>query len=254
MKTLLFCATLLVTAAGTVSASGTGTINLGWLDCPSGGGAVTRTFACNTNTGGGHTLIGTFVGGDGLTLVSGFSAVLDLQTSGPDLAPWWQTRASLPAGCRPASMAHSFDFTGGPANCYDYWQGGANGGSSANYPTTAANRARLLMQAALPLGDTRITAVPKGQEVYTFKLTFNNAKTVGLGACAGCNAEACIVLNSILVTQTPGTPGGNYVYSTPGTSSHAIWQAWTTSDPNHFCPQVTPAKNRTWGSIKAIYR
>jgi hypothetical protein len=253
MKTLLFCATLLVTAAGTVSASGTGTINLGWNDCPSGGGVVTRTFACNTNAGVPNILFGTFVAGDGLTLVSGFAATIDLQTSGPDLAPWWQLRASLPAGCRSTSMGASFDFTGGPFNCTDYWGGGAAGGGSAEYPTTAANRARLKAQAALPLGDGRITAIPKGTEVYTFKLTINNQKTVG-GACPGCSDEACIVLNSILVTQTPGTPGGNYTYSTPGTSSHCIWQAWTTSDPNHFCPQVTPAKSRTWGSIKAIYR
>ena len=36
--------------------------------------------------------------------------------------------------------------------------------------------------------------------------------------------------------------------------AHVVWQAWTNSDPYQNCPYVTPARNRTWGSIKAIYR
>jgi hypothetical protein len=38
----------------------------------------------------------------------------------------------------------------------------------------------------------------------------------------------------------------------PASAQHVIWQAW--SDPSGGCPQVTPAKPQTWGSIKALYR
>ena len=251
MKTLLLCATLLVTTAGLASA-GPGAINLGWTDCPGQGTyALTRTFACNANTGL-NEMVGSFIAGPGLQAVTGFATVLDVQTSGATLAPWWDVRASLPAGCRPASLLSSFDFTGGPFGCFDYWQGGATGGQSADVPI--GNRVRLKATGALPAGDSRITSIPEGTEVYCYKLRVNNAKTVGLGSCTGCSAEACIVHNSVLVTQVPGTPGGNFTYSAPGTSAHVIWQAWTTVEPSQQCPLVTPAKNRTWGSIKAIYR
>jgi len=254
MKTLLVCATLLVTTAGLASA-GPGSVNLGWLDCPNQGTyTLTRTFACNTNTGGGHVLFGSFVAPAGMLAVSGFASVIDMQSAAATLPAWWQVRGAAPAGCRPASMTPNFDFTAGPGNCFDYWQGGAVGGSSASYPTTAANRSRLLATAALPAGDSRITSIPEGTEVYCFKLTFNNLKTVGLGACGGCADEACLVLNSILVTQAPGTPGGNFTLSAPGAVAHAVWQGWSIIDPLHQCPAVTPTKNRTWGSIKAIYR
>jgi hypothetical protein len=250
MKKLLLCATLLVTTAGLASA-GPGAINLGWTDCPGQGTyALTRTFACNSNTGL-NEMVGSFVGGPELTAVTGFAMVIDVQTSGATLAPWWDLRASLPAGCRPASLLSSFDFTGGPFGCGDQWQGGATGGQSADVPI--GNRVRLKATAALPSGDSRIGPVTEGAEMYCFKLRVNNARTLG-GVCPGCNAEACIVLNSILLTQVPGTPGGNKTYSSPGTSAHVIWQAWTTVDPAQFCPLVTPAKNKTWGSIKAIYR
>ena len=252
MKTLLLCATLLVTSAGLASAGTGGAINLGWTDCPGQGTyTLTRTFACNSNTGPTHIVFGSFVAPAGVLAVTGFASVMDLQTAGA-AAPWWDVRASLPTGCRPASMTSSFDFTGGPFGCYDYWQGGAVGGQSANAPV--GNRVRLLATAALPSGDSRITSIPQGTEVYTFKLSFNNAKSTGLGACAGCSQEACIVFNSMLVTQVPGTPGGNFTFSAPGTSAHVIWQGWTTQNPSEQCPGITPATNRTWGSIKAIYR
>jgi hypothetical protein len=149
-------------------------------------------------------------------------------------------------------MTSSFDFTGGPFNCFDYWAGGAVGGHSADVPV--GNRVRLKATAALPAGDSRIGPIAEGTEVYTFRLTLNNAKTVGLGACGGCTQEACIVFNSMLVTQVPGTEGGNFTFSAPGTSAHVIWQAWTSGVPSEQCPALTPARNRTWGEIKAIYR
>ena len=252
MKPVLLSAALIIASAGSARAMG---INLGWLDCAGQGSYQhTRTFACDTNSGGGHTLVGTFIAPQGMSAVTGYSAVLDLQTSGATLAPWWQLRASLPAGCRPASMSHSADFTSGPSSCFDYWQGGAIGGASAEYPTTAANKARLKAIAALPFGDSRITSIAAGTEVYTFKLTINNAKTVGLGACAGCSDEVCIALNSVLITQTPGAPNGNFMLVNPAVSNHVMWQGWSPADPFQGCPLVVPTRDRTWGAIKAIYR
>ena len=106
---------------------------------------------------------------------------------------------------------------------------------------------------ALPAGDARITSVPVDLEVYSFKCNINNAKSTGLGACAGCNAEACIVLNEITINQPAPDPPRTPI-TNPAAAAHVIWQAWTTVDPNNLCPAVTPTRNQTWGSIKALYR
>ena len=92
MKKLLLCAALLVTTAGLASAGTGGALNLGWLDCPGQGAyTLTRTFACNTNSGGGHIMIGTFVAPAGMDAVTGFSSTMDLQTAGA-AAPWWDVQ------------------------------------------------------------------------------------------------------------------------------------------------------------------
>jgi hypothetical protein len=108
-------------------------------------------------------------------------------------------------------------------------------------------RQRIRAQAALPLGDWRIGPIGEGTEVYCFKLTFNNAKTVGLGACPGCLTSVCFCLNSILVTNTPGNPAGNKYLTNP-INNTATWQG---GGP---CDGVTPAKNTTWGQVKSLYR
>ena len=224
-----------------------GGLNLGWLDCGSVPGTENRIFACDTNTGGGHILVGSFMASSNMVAVTGFSAVINAQSVTPAPWPnWWNIRVG---GCRAtSSLLSNFDFTAGPTSCFDYWQGGAVGGHSMNAPV--GNRARILVTAALPSGDPRIGPILQGTEVYTFKLTVNNARTVGLGSCSGCGTGVCIVLNSLLVTQVPGNPAGNKFLSSPAHRSHVTWQGGIGGD----CFAATPAKNVTWGSIKSKYR
>ena len=146
-------------------------------------------------------------------------------------------------------MTQSADFSALSA-CYDYWQLGASGGISMDAPN--GNRARIKMLEGLPTGSPLIVPIPAGTEVYSFKVTINHAKTVGTGACAGCTDEACIVLNMIRLNQPVSLPAIS-IYNA-AQSQHCIWQAWTNPDPTQACPLVTPAKQQTWGSIKALYR
>jgi len=246
-KTLLMTGALLALTCG-LAFAGPGGLSLAWLDCDGGGagGAHNRAFACNTNTGGGHTLVGSFIAPSFANAVTGFAAVVDLQAASVSYPDWWHIRVG---GCRAtASLLSNFDFTGGPFTCYDYWQGGAVGGHSMDAPI--ANRARIKATAALPAGDSRITSIPEGTEVYCFKLTANNARTAGLGACAGCPTSVCIVLNSILITNVPGNPAGNKFISFPVPNT-ATWQGGI-SDVE--CLNATPAKNSTWGQVKSLYR
>ena len=243
----LVAAAVLALAASRAAASG---FNLGWNDCPGGATyALARTFACDTNEGS-HTLVGSFVAPAGVVAMTGHSAVIDFQTSGPSLSAWWGLRTSPPM-CRVGALGSNFDFTGGPFTCSDYWQGGAVGGSTMDFPV--GNRGRLRPQCALALGDLRIGPVLEGVEVYLFKMVIDNRRTVGPEACGGCADEACIVMNTLFITQTPGT-APNLFMMHPASVQHVIWQAWTTVDPRQSCPAVTPVRSRTWGSIKTLYR
>jgi hypothetical protein len=244
-KTLLMTSAFLALTAG-IAAAGAGGLNLGWNDCGGLPGSLDRVFACNTNTGTINTLVASFVAPSFVTAMSANEIVMDIQTVGVSLTPWWGMRTGA---CRASSsLAGNFDFTTGPFSCYDYWQAGAIG--SIAQDAAVGNRARVKGVFALPAGDARITGISEGTEVYSFKANINNAKTVGLGACAGCPLGACIVLNSIKINQPVGTPGGGKFVSAPASRNHATWQGGIGGD----CYAATPARNTTWGSVKALYR
>ena len=124
----------------------------------------------------------------------------------------------------------------------------------------AGRRAVVTLQCALPVLGPPIVPIEAGTHVYAFKMLINNAKTVGPGACAGCQDDLCIVLNSILVSQTPGTPEGNRFLSNPDLSQVVSGQGgqwwWNHLEPGGTCVGdcPTPARARTWGQIKGIYR
>lgn len=245
MKHLWMTSALLAVTAHLASASAGG-INLGWDDCGGLPATANRTFACDTNSGS-HTLVGSFVAPSGVTAASANEFIMDMQTSGATLSPWWGLRTGM---CREGSLTASFDFTSGPFTCYDYWQGGSFGAVSMFDPPVG-NRARIKGIVAIPAGSPLITSIPEGLEVYSFKALINSAKSTGLGACAGCQDGACIVLTSIRINQPVGTPGGQILVTSPAARRHVTWQSGTSAGP---CPEVTPTRNTTWGSIKALYR
>ena len=235
--------------AASASAAG---INLGWNDCPGGTSySLIETFACNTNTGTPHTLVGSFVAPAGVVAMSANEMVIDMATGYTFLPDWWKFGT---VQCRSiASLAGNFDFTAGPFTCYDYWQGGAIGGLGWSVLPFTGNRCRIKGVFALPAGDPRITSLPEGAHVYSFKVVINNAKSTGMGSCSGCGDEACLALQIIRLDQPPAI-APIITLLNPATVQHVIWQAWTTPDPVNQCPLITPARTRTWGSIKALYR
>jgi hypothetical protein len=223
-------------------------INLSWNDCGASGVEL-RTFACDTNVGV-HTLVGSFVPGPSVDSMTAAQAVVDVQTLGPSIPDWWGMRTGY---CRPASLNASFDFTGGPFNCHDYWQGGAVGGVAADAP--AGNRVRIRVAMALPQGDSRVVDLDDDTEVYAFKVNINSAKSTGDGACAGCDVGACIAITNIQVgTITDGQPLTFFLFA-PATRIHVTWQCpGFVSTVGCMLDCTTPTRNRTWGQVKQLYR
>ena len=237
-------ATLALTMVAT-AAHAAGGLNLSWNDC-STFGTLQKNFACTSNSGA-NTMYGSAVTGVQMDQLNGEASVLDLQTNQAALSNWWHLEPA--GGCRsntPQLISADFNFLSN-VNCLDPWGGGAAGGIDYAPGFGGPNRARIRTVCAIP-GSTGITGT---DEYYFFKVTYTNARTVGNGSCAGCQDGACIVFNSILVTQPAGV--GDYTITNPLNRNYVQWQGGG-SGVTGGCPAAVPTRTTTWGSVKSLYR
>jgi hypothetical protein len=243
-KATLLCSALLALTASVASASG---INLTWNKCaPEVGAAANRNFACNVNTGT-NVAVGSFVAPAGVNALSGNEVVVDIQSAGAALPLWWQFKNA--GTCRTTALSLNFVADAGNAICLDEFSGGGAGGIGAYNMNFLGDPTRARMVAAIA------TAAPgpvdADAEYFAFNMLVNNTKTVGTGACAGCLTPVCIVLNSIKLTQPVGV-GDFKLGDAVGPGTNIItWQGGAIGGGG--CA-ATPARNATWGSVKALYR
>ena len=241
-KTLLMAGALLALTAGIASAQGG--INLSWNDCGAAG-TLNKTFACTSNTLSGAIMVASAIAPVQMDQLNGQESVMLLQTNAPTLSPWWNLQSG---GCRgTTAVSSSFDFTSGPFNCLDVWQGGASGGMSYDAAYGGPNKARLRTICAIP-GSTAITGT---DEYYFYKITLLGQKTVGTGACAGCTDGMCIVFTSLNLTEPAGV--GDYLITNPILSQYITFQSGG-AGVTGGCPGATPTHSTTWGSVKSLYR
>lgn len=260
-RMLAVCAVLCSVVLVPVTAFAGG-LNLSWNDCGTNG-QTDQTFACNTNGNPPHILVGSYASPSALDSLNGNEIVLEMTTNVAGVIPdWWQVKnyTDGTVACRNPAASISFDFTSGPFSCNDYWSGAALGGFGIIRNVSVPNRQRILGVCAVGLSQAQPLAAEL--ETYSFKITISNTKTVAPGAvCADCTAQACIQLNSILLTQNPGVPATNVnpitgmitpdVYvSNPLNASLATFQG---NPGGGLCASV-PVKNTTWGQVKNLYR
>ncbi len=241
----LIGAVLLATTA--TNASGAG-VNFAWNSCfGEGTGVSNKNFACASNDGS-QVAVGSFVAPTHLVALQGYQMIIDLQSAGSALPPWWQFRNI--GTCRQISL--SANFVGSPANqvCVDPYAGGGVGTINLYSIAYKGNptRAHLDMISA----NTTPGPIDANVEYAAFNVVINNAKTVGTGACAGCATPVCLVLNNINLIQSgvagdfrltqAANPGSNYI----------TWQGGAVGGLG--CPAATPTRNSTWGSVKSLYR
>ncbi|MCE9628124.1 MAG: hypothetical protein K8R56_09435 [Candidatus Eisenbacteria bacterium] len=248
--------------------------NLRWDQCYADGGTWNKNFACDTNAGS-DRLVVSFELANTLTQMSGVEISLDIGSSGASLPAWWQFKST--GTCRRTSLIASIDMPAGSVNCVD-WGGGQTAGGIGTYNIgfLGANTARLLVVAAVP--QSSLATIVPGQEYFAFGLTIDHAKTVGSGACAGCNVPVCIFVSSMTLTTPVAAndvmlgQGANFLGS-----SYATWQNGYPTNVSRFCnggpgvpraPNCVPAnttfqcvlatptnsRRSTWGAVKALYR
>lgn len=252
-------ALLLLAAVPTTGFAAQG-LNLSWSRCYGEGlGTQNRNFACNQNTGV-NIMVGSFVLSSNMPQVIGTEIIMQLASDSPTLPNWWAFKNT--GTCRLSSLGMNTIANPADVVCVDWSAGQAVGGIGAYCTSTSPCIGNpSATNVAVP---KLINAVPQaaamdleaGVEYFDFHLTINNVKTVGTGACAGCQVPVCIVLNSIRVVDL-GDHNSRFISAAANPGSNFItWQGGgVPSTPQGTgCPAATPTRKSTWGSVKSLYR
>lgn len=247
-KTLLISGAWLALSASVASAGG---ISLAWNDCLGAGGASNRTFACDTNVGS-NDLYVSFDPPVDLPDVNGSNPIIDVFTDGYSgtLPAWWQFKNI--GSCRRNEISAAPILETMPGSCGDLWGGHAEA-SIAGYFVTAVmpsmppNWGYIIGTVSVLGPGLNAVAVHPGTEYTVMVIRINNIRTVGLGACDGCQQQICLALREVLLTTNNSgdlrmtNPIPYACPAAPGT--FVTWQG-----------SSTPTLNRTWGQLKSLYR
>ena len=260
MRAPLLTCSLLLLAAASASAHGT---HVRWNACYGDGGTTSRSFACDTNSGS-EQLACTFILSSPVAGVYQMDAFVRFSFAGTTLPAWWQFRT--PGSCRTASLTASTLPPVGASSCID-WADGARDGL-LTYATTALGPNTTQLELLSPVAPVTAYDLVAGQEYLALTAVINHQKTVGTGACGGCTLGGCMGFVAVKLIRTPPpapnvAPPPDDVLIAPDVLLDQVvtWQGGEgIAIPNYlgmswtYCPGATPARNRTWGGVKAMYR
>lgn len=227
-------------------------IDLSWNDCVGSATATqNKNFVCTGTVNQTYKLVHCFKSPVSLGAFVAFDAFLDLQvsTAGP-LAPFYHYETG---GCQGGTVkgVAIFDNISVFGNCVangfsDPWAGDGSGGLEAIAAYLPDNP--VPGRGHFVYGDASTgapQAIPAGVNYYAVDLDFNNKNK---NVCTGCATSGATVWNTAFLESNDGTPV--VVLSSPDKGSNC---ATFNNGPAAICA-ATPVHNRTWGSIKSLYR
>jgi len=222
---------LMVLTAGSALAG----TNLGWTDCLGQGGTPDKTITCTNSAVASNHLFVSFTVPADIPSLGASDCIIDVQAP-TTMGAWWlagQTRFAAAAG---------------PSTCPG-WGDLAPNGTLLFGPTivqTTPSRLRIRNVVVVSTDEEQL-AVGDGTEYLanTLQLKFN-AGTFLNAECV--NGAAFAVPN--LRLQQPGTLPET-VLESPDLTNCATWRS---GGAGNTCPNATPTRKATWGSIKALYR
>lgn len=236
---------LLLAPAG---AAAQGELSARWGACGTSGTANSDPALICQGDFGERRLVLSFVPQAEVTQVVGWTLVLDLASDAATLPSWWQVQFG---GCRYTVPSQFVAVTPlGGEDCLDPWS--ATGSAlvqSLIYPRPGGDgrQLRVILGVGVAAPDA-FTLEPGGQYLAGI-LAIRFAGTTS-NTCPGCAAPVCFVFNSAEIHRTPGAPGGDpapFVGSSTTNGNQATWAGGI------GCASV-PARTRTWGQIKNLYR
>jgi hypothetical protein len=103
---------------------------------------------------------------------------------------------------------------------------------------------------------TQGTPLSAAQEYYALNIRIDNRRTVGVGACPGCQTAMGFVANSIVLAYGPNGALSQTI-EFPKDDILACWQCLCgiyTDIGFLFGQCVTAVRDVSWGAIKSLYR
>jgi hypothetical protein len=233
MRKLFLPGIALVVVLASTASAGTPGINLSWNKCDTSPASTNIDYSCHGDLGNLVSLQGSFRSPVGFNDFAGMSAVVDFIFAVP-VPNYWMTESGT---CNYGAMTISNPSATAPCvtpNIFDPAFSG--GGFAVNYPMP--NRMRIRIDWATGAPTPPVMAA--GSLYPAFKLSFDPDQGV-LNGCSGCELPATLGLLSVEVFgfQT----GEDYFISVVD----APTITWQSAVP-------TPARNQTWGAVKALYR
>ena len=266
---LLRSALLLALAAPALAAPNPYGLNLTWDQCHGDGGTANRQFACNTNSGF-ESLVTSFVVDQQIQDIAAVEMFLDIASESPALPAWWSMKNA--GTCRPTALS----FTVTPPNpasavCFDWSNGLASAGIGYyNIGVAGPNTVKMAAVAAVPQGLGLVADA--GVQYFTGSFRISHTKTVGLGACTGCQVPVCILYSYLrLYVNTGGSTTIHRVLNTPANTPNSQVATWQSGQVLGLQPNCDPftgvcsasficatqpvdSRRNTWGAVKSLYR
>jgi hypothetical protein len=251
MKKLLFSLAVLALPVVANADPGNG-IDMQWQDCVGGTEVHDRVLNCTGNST--HNLILNVKLNRDLPTFVAYTAYIDIQneTSVP-VSPFWHYETG---GCNRGAVSGALMSTGLPAptNCADNFTDLVNGdpGSAVSGfvygpDYTAPGRGKFILSTANP-GPVPLSA---GVNYFVLQLQLNTRNRPNSVApasqCAGCTDKVALVFNTLNMESQLEGP-----IDVTGADKGQVCA--TVNGAQGGTCGATPARPRTWGSVKALYR
>jgi hypothetical protein len=242
-------------------------LNAAWNQCWGDGGTSNRLFACNTNSGAELLVLSLRVDAP-IANVSGVEMYLQFAAESASLPAWWAMHNT--GTCRQTAL----DFVIQPPNpastqCLDWGAGSFGAAGIGNYVIGGAGLNTVTTAAASAVPPGLGLRLDPGVEYFTGTYRISHAKTVGTGACGGCNVPMCLFFAKarIFVDSNPSPVRILTTSANTPNSQGATWQSGQFVNLVHNCDplgncataflcstQPVSGRGNTWGAVKSLYR
>jgi hypothetical protein len=234
-------------------------IRMRWNNCLGVGIASTnRNYACD-GSGTSARVVCSFTAPAGITAFLAMQAVVSIQTIEGTLPDWWRLGIGE---CRDGSFVFPASLTGvgNTTTCLNPWRGAAWVGNSWEYHSGVIDpsQGQIVM---VQHRDAPVPLIAGAQYIAgAFELRFDKDLDVGQGSCAGCYDPACLILRRVTLYQASGASPATLPLEANGTYGYVTWQGGMIGCPPLDSPfpwpgpYPVPAKHRSWGAIKSLYR
>jgi hypothetical protein len=241
-KYLVICAAAL-TVCATAAYAG---VDLSWDGCPPNAAATgNKVFVCDGS--GFYQLWANYQPSVPIANFIGIQGQVDIQSAVGPISPFWAFELG---GCNETSFAPT-DARGVTApTCNIPTQFGTTGaaGTDVFQYTRSGAPNRALYQFA-DARTTSVATIAAGSNQYAFTLNIDELNAPGAGGadCAGCGDNVAFVLNEIDVASTTNP-------IQPETGPGLRGNCGTANGASAGTCAATPTQNKSWGSVKALYR